>query len=182
MDRLLRSLNGIAASLDQIGVKYALVGGLAVSAWGKARLTKDIDLKVNIDRQNLAAFQHSLLGQYRPLSEEALAAAPAMGLLFLLDRDDVRIDLMLLDTSFDEKVLERAQPVELAPGEIYPVASPEDIIVYKLLSTRPHDLADAASIVKRQGKNLDRRYLRRWLEEFEAALDDSSLVNTFLTL
>ena len=36
----------IAAALQEHGVAYALVGGLAVAVWGAPRATKDIDLLV----------------------------------------------------------------------------------------------------------------------------------------
>lgn len=55
----------------------------------------------------------------------------------------------------------------------------EDLVVYKLLSSRPRDRENAAGVVLRQGPDLDCDYVRRWLREFEAALDDSTLVATF---
>lgn len=31
-------------ALDELGIPYAIVGGLAISAWGVVRSTKDVDL------------------------------------------------------------------------------------------------------------------------------------------
>ena len=75
MDRLLTSLEAIDADLTKLGVRHALVGGMAVSAWGKARLTKDLDIKVDVPREGLHEFRKRLPVRYRPLSPEALAAA-----------------------------------------------------------------------------------------------------------
>ena len=179
MDRLQDALERINSRLTQLGIQHALVGGLAVSAWGKARLTKDVDLKVGVDRSHIGDLLARLGPGYRPLGPEALAAAPQMGLLFLLDDQDVRIDLMMLDTAFDAKVLERAVAVELMGGRTFPTATAEDVIVYKLLSSRPHDFEDASSIVKRQKDRLDRDYILDWLGQFEEALDDGTLISTF---
>ena len=72
--------------------------------------------------------------------------------------------------------IERAVPVTLA-GVPVPFATAEDVIIHKLFAARPPDLEDAMGVVRRQGKNLDWRYIRLWLEQFaplsgwEAVLD-----------
>ena len=38
-----------AADLNELGARFALVGGLAVSAWGEPRYTRDVDLAVGVD-------------------------------------------------------------------------------------------------------------------------------------
>lgn len=62
------------------------------------------------------------------------------------------------------------------------VCSPEDLIIYKLISTRQRDLDDAQSVVYRQGDALDDDYVLTWLRRFEQALDDSTLVATYRRL
>lgn len=56
------------------------------------------------------------------------------------------------------------------------LCSPEDLILYKLISTRPRDCDDIAGIVRRQGSALDTRYIEEVLLQFEEALDDSTLL------
>lgn len=56
------------------------------------------------------------------------------------------------------------------------ICSAEDLIIYKLISTRTRDREDAASVVRRQENTLDDEYVLQWLREFEQALDDSTLV------
>ena len=57
--------------------------------------------------------------------------------------------------------------------------SPEDLIIYKMISTRARDYEDAMSVVHRQGDVLDDRYVIKWLRQFELALDDSTLVTQY---
>ncbi|MBI2116442.1 MAG: hypothetical protein HYT85_15360 [candidate division NC10 bacterium] len=64
----------------------------------------------------------------------------------------------------------------MEPGATIRVCSPEDLVIYKLASTRLRDHEDAASIIRRQGDKLDDRYVLHWLRQFEQALDDSTLV------
>ena len=70
-------------------------------------------------------------------------------------------------------------PIELEHGLIAHVCSPENLIIYKLISTRSRDHEDAASVVRRQGEALDDEYVLEWLRKFEQALDDSTLVEEY---
>jgi hypothetical protein len=42
----MRALSVASATLSELGVRHALVGGLAVGAWGYPRNTRDIDFLV----------------------------------------------------------------------------------------------------------------------------------------
>jgi len=57
-----------------------------------------------------------------------------------------------------------------------------DLIIYKLISLRPRDHADAESVVRRQGDSLDDTYVLDILRQFEQALDDSTLVAEYQRL
>jgi len=93
-----------------------------------------------------------------------------------------RLDLLLSDTGFDAAAIQRAQPVELQPGLVAQVCSAEDLVIYKLISTRLRDHEDAASVVRRQGDALDDAYVLNWLRQFERALNDSTLVAEYRRL
>ena len=69
--------------------------------------------------------------------------------------------------------------VELGQGVSARVCTAEDLLIYKLIATREKDLIDATSLIRRQGATLDLAYVRRWLREFEIALDESPLIPTF---
>ena len=45
MENLVRSVARLQQCLEQAGIPSAVIGGLAVSAWGEPRLTRDADLK-----------------------------------------------------------------------------------------------------------------------------------------
>ncbi len=89
---------------------------------------------------------------------------------------------MLADTIFDETALERACDIEISAGKRIRVCTAEDLVIYKMLSTRSKDRNDAASVIRRQGETLDRTYIEGWLKEFEQALADSTLVSEFRKL
>ncbi len=43
-----------SAELTELGARFALVGGLAVSVWGEPRYTRDVDLAVAVERDDEA--------------------------------------------------------------------------------------------------------------------------------
>ena len=47
------SVISIVKSLNDAGVKYLIVGGLAVNAHGFARLTVDVDLVIGLEKENI---------------------------------------------------------------------------------------------------------------------------------
>lgn len=177
MDRLHASLVRVQGALARAGFDTVVVGAVALAVWVEARYTLDVDFKVAAERDDLARLLGALPTDCVPLgpAHEMLERA---GLLFVRDADGVRLDLLLCETSFDDEVLRRAVTVDLGDGLTARVCTAEDLLVYKLVATREKDLIDATSLIRRRGSSLDLDYVRGWLCEFEAALDDSTLVST----
>lgn len=68
-------------------------------------------------------------------------------------------DFIMGYSEFEQTVFKRRRKVEIFGRSIY-VASPEDIILYKLVSGRPIDQSDINNIVITQGNKLDKKYLK----------------------
>ena len=68
------SFEAIVRSFDEVGVRYLVAGGLAVNAHGYMRLTKDVDLVLDLQPENVARALAALdrLG-YRPTVPVAAA-------------------------------------------------------------------------------------------------------------
>jgi len=162
--------------LRQAGIPSAVIGGVAVGVWGEPRVTRDVDIKVMLTRKDAARLLEILTPGYEPLITDPLQSLIRTGILFAQDGTGTRLDLLLSDTAFDAETIQRAKLVELEPGLMARVCSPEDLIIYKLISTRQRDYEDAAGVVRRQGDKLDDTYVLDWLRQFEQALDDSTLV------
>jgi hypothetical protein len=63
-----QTLQKVARKLDELGVAYAVVGGMAMFYHGYRRFTEDVDILVS--RDSLKKIQHSLTGRgYIPLFE-----------------------------------------------------------------------------------------------------------------
>jgi hypothetical protein len=179
MDILIKSVLDMQRRLIEAGIDSVLIGGLAVSAWGEPRGTRDVDLKVLLKREDAQRLLDVLGADFAPVHADPLQAIRRNGILFVHNQQNVRIDLLLADTDFDEAAIRRGRSIELQPGQAVRVCSPEDFIVYKLLAPRGRDYDDIVGVIQRQRDTLDDAYVIRWLREFERALDDSTLVSTY---
>lgn len=182
METLVDAVINLQKRLEDANVPSVLIGGLAVSVWGEPRGTHDVDVKVLLRRDEGQKLLDVLGEEYTPLHADALRALRINGIMFVHDQSEIRIDLALRDTDFDESAIKRGQMMELMPTRQARVCSAEDLIVYKLLAPRGRDYDDIVSIIRRQGDALDDRYVMKWLREFEIALDDSNLVKDYQRL
>lgn len=179
MEQLFRSIQALQRRLNEAGIPSVVIGGVAVGTWGDPRVTRDVDLKVLLSRQDADRLLALLAPDYTSLLPDPHIALQKQAMLFVEDAAGVRLDLLLADTPYDVEAIRRGREVEVVPGITIRVCAPEDLIIYKMISTRPRDHEDARGVIRRQGDALDDRYVLNWLRQFELALDDSTLVRQY---
>jgi hypothetical protein len=119
---------------EREAIRYAVIGGLAVYAWGRLRPTKDADFAVDRSNQNrVVAFAESL-------GYETLQATAAFSNHAHADPNFGRVDFMYLDPTTAEKVFRATVPKIILEGIESPVASPEHLAMMKGLAMKnfPH--------------------------------------------
>lgn len=168
--------------MDRQGIPSIVIGGIAVGAWGEPRVTRDVDLKVSLGRQEASRLLSIVQPDYWVLSQNPEETIRKLALIFIQDHEGTRLDLLLADTAYDVLAIERGRYIEILPGTSVRICSPEDLIIYKLISTRLRDHEDAKSVIIRQGDVLDDEYILDWLRQFEQALDDYTLVAEYQRL
>jgi hypothetical protein len=181
MNNLIDSVIAFQDSLKKQGIPVMAIGGIAVAVWGEPRLTRVIDMKVLVSREERGRLL-AILRPFTPLQEDTDESFRRLGLAFFRDSSGVRIDVMLADTIFDETAIGRARDIDFAPGKNIRVCTAEDLIIYKMLSTRTRDRGDVESIIQKQGDALDDAYIENWLAQFEEALTDSALIRDYRKL
>ena len=182
MENLLQSIVALQKHLSDAGISSIVIGGVAVAVWGEPRVTRDIDFKVQLERSDADRLLSVLARDYVSLLPDPRQALQKQAMLFVQDTLGTRLDLLLADTPYDVVAIQRGRDIELQPGVAARLCSPEDLVIYKLISTRPRDHEDAYSVIRRQGPNLDDDYVLDWLRQFEQALDDSTLVAEYRRL
>jgi hypothetical protein len=154
-------LEQIFDALNGGGVRYLVVGGLAVAAHGHPRFTADVHLVVALDRKNALKTIQALgdLG-YRPLapvSPDAFADASirhgwigekGMRVFQMLStqRPETPIDLFVQEPFDFEAEYAIAPRMELVAGRSVPVVSYTTLIAMKEIARRPKDMEDIANL------------------------------------
>lgn len=143
----------ILRALDEHGVEYVLIGGLAVQTHGHVRTTNDADLIPSPDPGNLKRLADALrdLGArvLNPGQEgvEVSAKMLARAKVWQFATRDGGIDVMheVPGGRSYEELSDRALRVKLGNVDV-PVVGLDDLIQMKLARGRPVDLADVAAL------------------------------------
>jgi hypothetical protein len=172
LDRAIRDITG---ALEALLVDYAIIGGIANAIWGEPRATIDVDVSVSVGEDNLATVIRAIGDQLRPAVANPLAFVQQTRVLPLDSADGVRIDVIFALLPFEVDAIRRAQEVSIA-GRTVRVVTAEDLVLMKIISDRPRDIADAEAIVRRRARELDRLYLEPRIGELSAALENPDIV------
>jgi len=156
--------------LEDGGVPYLIMGGVAVPIWGVPRATYDIDLTLSVDDEGLLDFfrrARSAGFEVDPPFEEGfrdrLRGMEKVQLAWWGDAARrVEVDVFLVTTSYQEVAFQRRRRVKI-DGRDARVLGPADLVLHKLTAGRPKDLADVQNILAIQGIP-DEAYLREWAE------------------
>jgi predicted nucleotidyltransferase len=132
-------------------VRFVLVGGLALGAWGVVRGTKDVDIVVDPDAENLkrlgevAASLHGHVqsGESFVSSSISIAAYVASGKQTPIETDLGRLDVIqgLDGIPPYEELQTRAVETDVLDVRVA-ICSVEDLKTMKRLAGRTRDLAD----------------------------------------
>jgi hypothetical protein len=163
------ALGELVSALDALGIPYALIGGLAVSVWGEARATLDVDLAVWVEPAEVDATVEALCGRFQPLSKNPAEFVRATHVLPLTTSHSVRADIVFGILPVEKDIVQRATLMTIA-GAAVRVASVEDLILMKSVSERERDLEDARLLLRRFGSKLDRGYLEPRLTHLAESL------------
>lgn len=158
MNLLDRALVELAAVLDGEGVPYMVIGGYANLVWGSARLTRDLDLTIELEDSRLGALITILASKYTVLPPDPEKFCRETRVLPMATDQGVRVDLIVAGLPYEEQAIRRAVNVAVG-GRSVRVCTAEDLIIHKLVSDRPRDREDVESVIRRQGPKLNRNYL-----------------------
>lgn len=162
-------------TLSAAGAAHALIGGCARNVYAPPRSTRDVDLAVALTREQYAQIASALRGlgfiRHTETRTDDQSATPDVALFS--DETGGRIDLLIAHTDFEHRAIERATVFEFAQAGLrVPVVRMEDLIIYKILAGRPHDLMDIEDVVNAQehaGHATDWVYVEHECAEWEAA-------------
>lgn len=137
--------------LNKSRLKYLIVGGIAVNLYGIRRLTRDLDLMIDIPGENLEKF--ALLMKkigYHP-SIPLAKAREFTALSFRHFKDEYKeIDIFIKNPISFERAYRRRRIIKIGRVNFY-CASTQDLIEMKTRAGRDRDWIDIGALKKLQG-------------------------------
>jgi Nucleotidyl transferase AbiEii toxin, Type IV TA system len=144
------ALRRAVADLDALKVRWALIGGLAVSVRSVPRFTKDLDFAIAVANDSEAKdVVHQLRGRgYQPVEVlEQEYVERLSGVRLERSGSDVIVDLLFASSGIENEVVTSAIRLEVLPQLSAPVATTGHLIALKTLAGRNQDLTDLGSLI-----------------------------------
>jgi predicted nucleotidyltransferase len=171
-------LAALCRVMEERHARWYVFGAQAVVAYGRPRLTADVDVTVELvgtgARDLIAELALQGFDLRFPLSDEHLAGTR---LLPMVHRPTAMpLDLVIAAPGLDEEFLARARPVDVG-GVLVPMVSVEDLIAMKVLAGRRKDIEDVRGLLVEQQGRLDLAQVRDVLSSLEAAIGERRLLS-----
>ena len=167
----------LAKALSELGVDWYLFGAQAALLYGATRVTADVDVTVRLGSHSVEELLKCLGRKGFALRETAPGFLETTRVLPLLHApSQIPADVVLAGPGLEDAFMERSLARKVGGVTLF-VATPEDLIVMKVLAARDKDRADVREILA--AHPVDHARVRETLSELEAALDQSDLVPLF---
>ena len=169
-------LRSVAVVLRDSGLGWYVFGAWAVLAYGRPRLTADLDITVAAEIDQVPGLVSKLGAAglvLQPQASEEFVRRTRV-LPFVHEETGIPVDIVLAGPGLEEEFVKGAREIVLA-GVSVPVISPEDLVVTKILAGRPKDLDDVDGILREQLPGLDLDRSRRFLSMLDEALSRDDL-------
>lgn len=151
---------GIFKRFNEAGIRYIVVGGIAVNLYGIPRMTYDIDLLLDMDDRNIESFIQLLKEWgFKPKVPVDIAefADGAKRNDWIKNKNMKAFNLMnpewaireidvLIDTPVDFAKVDRGKKVVMIQNVPVPIIGIDDLIMMKEKAGRQQDVADVRSL------------------------------------
>jgi hypothetical protein len=140
-----------------------LIGGYALSAYGRIRATADIDIAIAAGFADVVRLHKELAKRHFQLPSSPSERAPLFVVTDMINKVEMEVWTRPDGVVFDDELLRRRVTVgPIDDFEMYAIG-PEDFIVNKLArhDRGVQDEQDVVSVLKRMSDRLDYEYLER---------------------
>lgn len=159
----------VVTRLESAGIRYMLTGSIAANFYTTPRMTRDIDIIIEVDKEDTERLFSLFSGDFYTDRDSIKKAIYNRGMFNIIHRPGIiKVDFIIRkDTEYRKVEFERRRGIEFE-GLRMDVVSPEDLVLSKLDWAR-----DSLSEIQiRDVKNLlntvpdlDRPYIEKWVKE-----------------
>ena len=169
MSRELAVLQLVCERLDGAKIPYMLTGSLAAHFYATPRMTRDIDIVLELFKLDIERFFELFQGDFYVVKKSISEAVNYESIFNIIHNDSVfKVDFIIRKNSkYRATEFERRRWIELGDFGSW-VVSPEDLIISKLHwakeSFSQMQMNDVKNLIS-SVNNLDKRYIDKWVQE-----------------
>lgn len=172
-------LADLGRAFDTLGISWYLFGAQAAIVYGVARLTADVDVTVRAPAMPTADWlatltQHGFQGRFADV--DFIAHTRVLPVVHLTT--GLPVDIVLAGPGLEDEFLERAV-MRSIDGVQVPVIEMADLVVLKILASRPKDLDDVVALMRIHPSELDTVRIGTVLKMLADALGQSDLISAY---
>ena len=161
MNWLQPALLKLQVDLLHFGLRWALIGGMAVSLRSEPRTTKDLDVAIAVtgNPQAESIVRDFTSRGYRldAVREHVeLSCLASVGLVTTVpEARGIAVDLMFASSGIEKEVVVASDRLEVLSGVAVPVATTAHLLALKTLAGRPKDIVDFITLMRHaRGRDL----------------------------
>lgn len=167
---LRQAFESLVTTLNDRGIRYAIIGGLAIIQHTRVRTTDDIDVLLTLPKVAIPGLFEALQKRGFRIDLQERIRQFCEGGLTTIEYSDVLVDLFQPVLPAYAHVLDRAIAADIL-GHRVSIGSAEGLVVTKLISMRPQDEADVQDLMAAYGDRLDLDFIRAELKTFTTPED-----------
>jgi hypothetical protein len=158
---LVRAVELLADTFTARSIRYALVGGLASGLRGRPRFTQDVDVLLEVPQLALPGLLDQLAEVGFSLDKDTVIREYVREHMTAFRFGAVRIDWLKPVLPLYARTLADASSLEWTQGCRVRVASPEGLVLTKMISFRPQDQVDIETLLIANREEIDVELIRR---------------------
>lgn len=171
MTQELDLLKLVCQKLEQAHISYMLTGSLAANCYATPRMTRDIDIVIEILKTDVDTVYQIFQEDFYVDKDQISEAIKYKNMFNIIHNDSVfKVDFIVRkDSLYRTTEFQRKRSIKIDDREIWIVA-PEDLIISKLLWAKDNFSAmhinDARNLVQTI-KDIDNEYLMHWIKTLQ---------------
>lgn len=152
-----------------------VIGGQAVLLYGEPRLTKDIDITLDMGIEGYPKVREVIENLFFKIlvdnPEEFIKKT--MVLPTIEEKSSIRIDFIFSFTPYEKQAIGNAINVKIN-DKVVKFASLEDVVIHKIIAGRARDIEDVKTILLKN-PDYNSKYIHKWLNDFDKSLKEKFL-------
>lgn len=168
--RTLQVCARLARQLEELQQEYAIGGAIALGVWGVPRGTLDVDLTLYLSPEKPSHCIWLLQDLGCDVDSQAALESFREHGFCRVSCEAVTVDVFLPTIAFYEAARLRRRRIQLGDHPVW-IWDAETLTVFKMMFFRRKDVADVEQIMRTQGDQLDRGWVRSRLQEIYGPRD-----------